>query len=257
MRVRGWLAVGAVVPLGAAVVLGAQIAMVLGREYLPGDPGYRIEGVEVGPGGEPLRLAVVGDSTVAGVGSPDAASSLPVLIARRIAGETGRAVSVDGHGVSGAVTRDVIDEQVADVAADVDVVVAVVGSNDVTHLTPPWRLRRDVLTLAREVERRTGAPLVLAGIPRFDGATALPRPLRDLVGGYARVLRDVQRAAAGQAGIALVEIARDASPRFQGVPDSMSVDGFHPSPVGYGFWADAVAPVAADAVDDAPATALP
>lgn len=253
MSRRGWLVLGAVVPLGAAAVLGGQIAVALGREYLPREPDYRIEGVEVGDGGDPLRLAVVGDSTVAGVGSPDRASSLPVLIARRIAGDLGRTVIVDGHGVSGAVTRDVIDEQLGDVGAGVDVVVAVVGSNDVTHLTSPWRLRGDVAALAQAVDRRTGAPLVLAGIPRFGGATALPRPLRDVVGGYARVLRDVQRAAAAETGIAFVEIARDASPRFAGVPESMSVDGFHPSPVGYGFWADAIAPVAVDAVDGRPA----
>lgn len=246
MSRRGrWLLV-AMVPLGAGALLGAQIAITLGREYLPVDPGYRVEGVEVGDGGEPLRLAVVGDSTVAGVGSPEAASSLPVLIARRVADELGRAVVVDGHGVSGAVTRDVVDDQLDRLDADADVVVAVVGSNDVTHLSSPWRMRRDVADLARAVDQRVGAPLVLAGIPRFDGAEALARPLRDVVGGYARVLRGVQREAADRADVEFVEIAREASPRFEGVPESMSGDGFHPSPVGYGFWADAIAPVVVD-----------
>lgn len=257
MSVRGWLLLGAVVPLGAAAVLGGQIATARGREYLPREPGYGIDDVEVGDGGDPLRLAVVGDSTVAGVGSPDRASSLPVLIARRLADDLGRTVIVDGHGVSGAVTRDVVDEQVGDVDADVDVVVAVVGSNDVTHLSLPWRLRRDVTALARGVEQRIGAPLVLAGIPRFDGAEALPRPLRDVVARYARVLRGVQRAAAEEAGIGFVEIARDASPRFEGVPGSMSGDGFHPSPVGYGFWADAIAPVTVAVGGHAPGAAEP
>lgn len=247
MSRRGrWVAV-AIVPLGAGALLGAQIAVTLGREYLPVEPGYRVERVEVGDGGPPLRLAVVGDSTVAGVGAPEAASSLPVLIARRVADGLDRAVVVDGHGVSGAVTRDVVEGQLGEVDADVDVVVAVVGSNDVTHLTSPWRLRRDVAALARAVDQRLEAPLVLAGIPRFAGAEALPRPLRDVVGGYARVLRDAQREAAGQANVELVEIAREASPRFQGLPESMSADGFHPSPIGYGFWADAIAPVVVDA----------
>lgn len=247
MSGRGrWLWV-AMVPLGAGAVLAAQAAVTLGREYLPVDPGYRVEGVEVGEGGQPLRLAMVGDSTVAGVGSPEAASSLPVLIARRVADELDRAVIVDGHGVSGAVTRDVVEDQLGRIDADVDVVVAVVGSNDVTHLSSPWRLRRDVADLARVVDQRLAAPLVLAGIPRFDGAEALARPLRDVVGGYARVLRGAQREAAAQAGVELVEIAREASPRFEGVPESMSADGFHPSPVGYGFWADAIAPVVVDA----------
>ncbi|MBA3586444.1 MAG: SGNH/GDSL hydrolase family protein, partial [Chloroflexi bacterium] len=32
------------------------------------------------------------------------------------------------------------------------------------------------------------------------------------------------------------------SPRFEGRPEATSSDGFHPSPIGYGFWADAIAP---------------
>lgn len=240
----------AAVPLAGAGVIGAQIGVALSREYLPREPDYAIESHEVGDqAGEPLRLAVVGDSTVAGVGSPDAASSLPVVIADRLATEVGRPVVVDGFGVAGAVTRDVVDAQLGSaLAGGPDVVVAVVGSNDVTHLTAPWRLRRDVAALADAVRARTDAPLVLAGIPRFDGADALDRPLRDLVGAYARVLRAAQRDAAEEAGVALVEIARDASPRFAGVPAAMSADGFHPAPVGYGFWADAIAPVAAAAL---------
>lgn len=245
------MAVAAGLPLVCLGVLVAQAGLALSREYLPREPPFTVRGLMVGDeGGAPLRLAVVGDSTVAGVGAPDAASSLPAQVADRLADALARPVRVDGFGVAGAVTGDVTAHQLdAATAVGPDVVVAVVGSNDVTHLTSPGRLRRDVADLAAAVRARTDAPLVLAGIPRFDGADALPRPLRDVVGGYARVLRRAQRQAAAHAGVAFVEIARDASPRFEGVPAAMSADGFHPAPVGYGFWADAIAPVAAAALE--------
>ena len=67
----------AVVALGA--LIGIELFLLSRREFLPSDPGYRIESrVEpaVGVAGSPaLRLAVLGDSTVAGVGSP---TSTPV-----------------------------------------------------------------------------------------------------------------------------------------------------------------------------------
>lgn len=37
---------------------------------------------------------------------------------------------------------------------------------------------------------------------------------------------------------------------FFGVPNAMSCDGFHPGPIGYGFWADALAADVAAAVLD-------
>lgn len=246
-------------PLAFLALLVVQGFLAARGEYLPDDPGYRVE-VTVHPGGagagvppassrEPLRLVMLGDSTVSGIGSPEVEQSLPVLVAQRVADALGRPVAVIGLGVSGARTEAVASEQVPAVAGlDPDAVIAVVGSNDVTHGTPPWALREDVGALAEAVARQTDAPLVLGGIPLFGSADALAQPLRAVVDAYASVLRPAQREAALANDVAFVEIARDASPRFRGVPEAMSADGFHPAPVGYGFWADAIAPVVVDSV---------
>jgi lysophospholipase L1-like esterase len=34
------------------------------------------------------------------------------------------------------------------------------------------------------------------------------------------------------------------------VPEATSSDGFHPSPIGYGFWADAIAPAIVAGLSD-------
>jgi len=215
------------------------------REFLPTNPGYRIDLLVPAPDGgtdDPLDLAVLGDSTVAGVGSPDAAGALPTLIAERVARGTNRPVHVVGHGVSGARTANVLNEQLSGVSSDVDAVVIVIGSNDATHATPWLQLRADTeAMLSRATDG--GAVVVLAGTPRFNSNQIIPEPLRTMVDRYSGLLRGEQRAAVEAVpGARFVDLATEASPRFLGVPEATSVDGFHPSSIGYGFWADALAP---------------
>ncbi len=241
MRAIGLLATSAVV--GVVVLVAAEILLARGRTYLVDVPFTVDRTVGTSRDGRPpLELRVLGDSTAAGVGTDGAAGALPTLLADRVARRTGRAVHVVGLGVSGARTADVAVDQLPRIVG-ADVVVIVIGSNDVIHATGAVRLRQQTEDLLAAATA-SGAPVVLGGIPRFYGVTALEQPLRSIVDGYAAVLRDVQRDVATAApGVTFVDIAALASPRFLGVPESMSSDEFHPSAVGYGFWADALAPV--------------
>ncbi len=226
-------------------LIGVELVLRSRREFLPTNPGYRVDRVIPAPDGsteEPLHLAVLGDSTVAGVGSPDADEALPTLIAERVARDTDRPVRVVGHGVSGARTANVLADQLSGLTNGVDAIVIVIGSNDATHATPWPRLRTDTeAMLSRATEL---APVVvLAGTPRFRANEIIPEPLRTMVDRYSGILRGEQRAAVESVpGARFVDLAAEASPRFLGVPEATSVDGFHPSPIGYGFWADALAP---------------
>lgn len=230
-------------PIGLLALIGLEVAVLSRREYLPADPGYRIDvllepvgGVSASP---VLELAVLGDSTVAGVGSPSEQETLAVLVAQRVADALHRSVHVVGHGVSGARAETVIDQLDA-IADGTEALLIVVGANDATHATP-WpafaRQTRDLL----EAATAGGRPLVLGSTPRFYGTEIIPQPLRFLVDTYAGILRGEQRSAvAATPGARLADLALVA-PRFDGVPEATSPDGFHPSPIGYGFWADALA----------------
>ena len=152
------IALGAGIVIGAvAGLIGVELALLSRREFLPLDPGYRIDARVPAPDGrteDPLRLAVLGDSTVAGVGSPTELES---------------------------------------------------------------------------------------------------EPLRTMVDRYSGLLRGEQRAAVSAVSRArFVDLAEEASPRFLGRPEATSPDGFHPSPIGYGFWADALAPAVIDGLRTAP-----
>lgn len=244
------LALAAGLPMAALSVLGAQIWLTANREYLSGPPGYRVQAT-VGRGdATPVGLAVVGDSTAAGVGAAGEDGSLPVQVAVRVAAATGRRVRVVGYAVPGARTDTVRRLQAPALAGRLDVVLVVVGANDVTHATPPWVLRRRTGALLDALATtHPGAGLVLAGIPEFGTVPAFPQPLRALAGTYADLLRGVQHdVARARQGVRYVDIAREASPRFVGRPAAMSADGFHPASLGYGFWADALAPAVVDAL---------
>lgn len=241
-------------PLAFVSVLAVQALMTTRREYLE-TPEFEIDGTlqpaGAQVGGRPLRMVMLGDSTVAGLGSDSVEESLVFQTGQRVADLTGRPVAARGYGVSGARTADVRDDQLPELDGEVDVVVIVIGSNDVTHFAPPWRmddLTASMLTAARE--HGGGAPIVLGGIPLFGEARAFAEPLRSVVDGYASLLRRPQRSAANNVeGVTYVDIAREASPRFVGVDGAMSSDEFHPGAIGYGFWADALAPAIAAAVE--------
>ena len=246
MSRRRWIAATALgLPLATVALLGVEVVLATRAEYLPDDPGYLVE-AEVTPDGAAatgpvLRMVMLGDSTVAGLGAPTVEESLPVQTAQRVADRTGRPVAVRGLGISGARVASVTAEQIPLLRGDADVVVIVIGSNDVTHATPPWRFDDQVRAMLESAQQAAGeAPVVLGGIPLFGGATALAQPLRWVVGRYAEPLRGIQRDVAADAGVVFVNIAVEASPRFRGVPGAMSSDGFHPAPIGYGFWADAL-----------------
>jgi lysophospholipase L1-like esterase len=251
---RRWvIGTAAGLPLAFAALLAVEAGWATRAEYLPAHFGDRVDATlepSDGPaGGATLRMVMLGDSTVAGVGSPTSDGTLPVQTAQRVADATGRRVDVTGLGVSGARTADVAREQVPLVGDGVDVLIIVIGSNDTTHATPPWRIddeTREMIAAARATA--PDAAIVLGGVPLFGSATALAHPLRWVVDQYAKPLRRVQGRVAVEQGITFVNIAVEASPRFQGVPEAMSSDGFHPAPVGYGFWADALAAGVTDAI---------
>lgn len=246
--------VAAFAAAASLAVIGIELLLLSRRDFLPGDPGFVIDARLTPPGasGEPLRIAVLGDSTVAGVGAASEAESLPVLIGERVAVALGRPVQVVGFGVSGARTASLADAQLPRVEAGFDAIVIVIGANDATHATY-WPALREQTATMLERARRTGGAVILAGTPRFNGTQAIPEPLRTFVDRYSSLLRVQQREAAETVGgVRFVDLAAEASPRFAGVPEATSSDGFHPSSIGYGFWADAIAPAVTEELGPGP-----
>lgn len=232
---------GVLLLAAAAAVVGVEIVAALRREYLPVLPALEIGGTFGPADGMPLRFAVLGDSTAAGVGAGSADRSYPVLLAGRL-GEAGYRVELVNFGVSGARVADLSREQAPRAAAArPDLVLVAVGANDVTHLTRLSSVRRE-MGAALDHLLATGAAVVVTGAPDMR-ARAFLEPVRSLAGWRGRaVSRAIQTVAQGK-GVPFVPLAERTGRFFTEDPARhFSEDDFHPGPGGYARWADAIYP---------------
>jgi lysophospholipase L1-like esterase len=253
--VRAARVIGATIGAFAGLV-ALQMMRLRRMEFLPAHPGFYINHLVAPAGGSdrsPLRLAVLGDSTAAGVGVDRPEDALPYLLAARIAEAEGSPVHVVSYAWSGARIADLARAQLPRALEPLrstdtepflpgaDVVAVVIGANDATHRTPPARYRADLRATLEGI--RAAAPrarVVLAGIPAFRGALRAIEPLIFIVDQYARLLRPISRAEALRAGVAYADLAREVPSRIRGQAGVLSSDRFHLSVIGYSAWADVI-----------------
>jgi len=234
----------------AAFALTCAQASLVRRRYGNLPPGVPEVDVTVEPTGRscdvllPVELAAFGDSAMAGVGVERAEDSLPVQLAQRVADGLARRVHVVGYGRSGALTADVLAAQIPLAVGGPcpDVSVLLVGTNDVTHVTPLHRLARGSDALL-DALINLGGPVVMSGLPEFRALRAVPHPLREAAIAYGALVRGVQRRRALiRPEVHLVDVRGAVGAEFVSEPTTMSADSFHPSAAGYARIADAMAP---------------
>jgi lysophospholipase L1-like esterase len=188
--------------------------------------------------GKPLDLIVLGESPVAGIGAPTHELALTGRIAAALARHAARSVRWQALGLSGATAQRALRELVPQMAGKrVDVVVVVLGVNDVLEWRGPRRWASDLELLIAEVRQQTGAPLIiLTGVPPFQCFPAFPRPLKSVLGRRARLLdRAAADLAAASSGVIHV------SSQFELDDEFFCADGFHPSQMGYEAWGERLA----------------
>jgi lysophospholipase L1-like esterase len=231
----------ALTTVGAGALLGAEALYVTRREFLSADTAPAIAGTFGRAFAPPLRLAVLGDSTGAGVGVARVEDSVAGRVAQLLA-DTGRFVTLDGLAVSGSRVSDLAPQVSRALVHKPDVAVVLVGANDATHLTRLAGLRDDLRTAVSRLTR-AGIAVVVGTCPDMGSATAFPRPLRELVAWEGRRVGAASREAAAAAGAAVVDIGAETGPAFRRDPATyLSTDEFHPSADGYALWAAALAP---------------
>lgn len=193
--------------------------------------------------GTPLRIAVVGDSTGAGVGAVRHSEALPGFLAAEVAARTGRAVAWSVHARTGYRAAGVRRELLGGLLA-ADVAVVAIGVNDLLAACPLARFERDVAELVAGIRTAVGAevPVVLSGMPPLGRFPSLPQPMRAILGWRARAMDR-----------RLARVARHL-PEVRHLPFDLpadtdgffGADGFHPGPAGYRLWARQCAPLVLD-----------
>ena len=209
------------------------------RRRMPRLPAARGPTEGVCPGSEPaLRLTVLGDSAAAGVGASTHDEALGGYLGAEVARRTGRKTSWHVVARSGAKTRDVTRDLVPLLVEPTDVIIAVVGVNDLKNYRLIRDFRRDTEALIEAIRRETGAvPVVLAGIPPFEHMPGLPRPMRTILGLRGRAMDDVLRRLA----LRMDNVRHISLNALEFPADAFTADGFHPASRGYRLWAEVIA----------------
>ena len=227
---RFWLHFGALMPVAVPQALHTKRTAL----RLPEAAGPQ-HGIFDGEG-EPWRLVVIGESTVAGVGVAQQAEGLAAGVAKAFAGQTGRPAHGRAHGRNGARIRDVRRDLLPDNLQQADMVLIGIGVNDTTGFSSQRHWREQLRHLVADIRRQTQAPIGFLALPPMHHFTALPQPLRSVIGHRAGLMdHNLRRALAGLPGCRVLDYASDMHPRY------LAADGYHPSADGYAAIGEAVA----------------
>lgn len=194
-------------------------------------PENRAEPSDEYSGVAPLRLLLIGESTVSGVGVTTQQLALSGQLAAQLSTRIARPVSWQACGRNGARAADCLRELLPQVSEQSwDLVVVVLGVNDTTHLTPRPLWRRQMRELIGAFAG-SGVHVLVTAVPPLGLFRALPQPLRAWFGLRAGLLdKDLSRLAP-QLGAS--HVAFDMP--FEA--DCLAEDGYHPSALGYSLWA--------------------
>jgi lysophospholipase L1-like esterase len=229
--------VGITTTAAVLVVIGEAI-YVANQSYLPADSAPSIRGTFGEPSAAPLRLALLGDSTAAGVGVSALTDTVAGRLALSLAG-TGRRVSLDGLAVSGSRAKDLAPQVSRALLTPPDVAVILIGANDATHLTSPDSVEDAVRVAVRRL-RDAHVSVVVGTCPDMGATPAFPQPLRAIAGWRGKQVAAATRRGAEAAGGSVVDIAAATGAAFRADHDNFGTDNFHPSAKGYRLWSDAL-----------------
>lgn len=194
-------------------------------------------------GTAPLRLALIGDSSAAGLGCERAEQTPGALLAGVLARKLRRRVLLDVLAVVGARSAD-LDAQVARaLVRPLDAAVIMIGGNDVTHRIAPSAAAHDLARAVRTL-RAAGTVVVVGTCPDLGTIRPLLQPLRQIAAVWSRRMALAQTVAAVEAGAVTVSLGDLLGREFYERPHLWSADRFHPSAAGYRRLADVLLPAA-------------
>lgn len=185
----------------------------------------------------PVKLFLIGESTVAGLGARTHEFALAGRFARYLSESLGKAVRWSVVGRNGVTARRTIDELVPQMPDEkFDYILIALGGNDVMKLSSPRKWRRDMIDLLGILRKRNpDAAIFLANCPMIRYSPAIPHPIRFLLWELSKMhdanikefTRDMKR---------VFYYPQPAEVRL----DGFFADGIHPSEQGYSDWAAAM-----------------
>lgn len=198
--------------------------------------------------GPKLNYVVLGDSTAVSQGS-NYEQGVAVRTAQHLS--TDYTVEMTNYGVSGARAADVAEKQVQQITTKPDLVLIMVGSNDVTHLTSMASVRASLDESVKTILKlNCDAKIVLTGAAQMGSVVRFPQPVRWLAGVRSNQLNSMFRQFSEDQNLTFAEIALKTGDIFKGNPTMFAQDKFHPSAKGYEVWTEVLNQVNTEALNN-------
>jgi lysophospholipase L1-like esterase len=187
-----------------------------------------------GVGENAVKLLVIGESTVAGVGARTHENALGGQFARFLSRKIGKSVEWNVVGRSGITAKETIYELVPKIPQErFDYILLGLGGNDVLKLSSPRKWRRDMLKLLGILQRQNpGATFFLTNAPAIRLSPVLPNPIKYILG-HLSALHDKN----SREFTAKMEKVLYFPQPTETVEDFFA-DGIHPSEKGYALWSE-------------------
>ena len=199
-----------------------------------------------------LNLMVVGDSAAAGVGSETQQEALvgnliPVLTQQSAIQNQFDILNWSLQATTGHTSFDILRRLYVLPAPSqpVDVMVLSVGVNDTTSKVSVDKWQQQIENIIAIAQRKFGVlELIFLSLPPMAQMPAIPAPLSNFVGAKASILDKIlQQVCAAHDSVTYMatDFPRMIAEHSNGTPIDIKVmfasDGFHPSSLMYGYWA--------------------
>ncbi len=230
-------------PVAGFGVLVAQVLRAAHREDLPTLQNQDPSGWFGDPSLPPLRLVVLGDSSVTAPGVEPLDDAFVRRLARHLSDR--HHVELVSVAVGGAKVSDVLRDQLGPaLALEPDLAIVSAGANDALRATPVARFESDYAAIvSRLVEN---VPMVgVSGLGDLGMVPRLPTPIRAYVSVRARSFNNaIRRVVADHAGVYKTRTWGEFWTPFVTMPDeAFAADMFHASGVGHSLFAASMYPV--------------
>jgi lysophospholipase L1-like esterase len=183
--------------------------------------------------GSPLTVGLIGDSSAAGLGVDETWQTPGVLLAGGLAAAAGRPTRLVSATRVGGRSANLLEQIEKILPQHPDLVVVMVGANDVTSRTRPSEAVEHLGRAVRRL-RAEDVHVVVCTCPDLGTVEPILQPLRLVARIWSRQLAAAQTIAVVEAGGRTVSLGDVLGPEFAANPKEMfSADRFHPSAAGY------------------------
>ncbi len=191
----------------------------------------------------PIQYLALGDSYTIGTGASDESHNFPSILARLVAGATGREVTLTNPAVNGFTTLDLIAKELERVnGLKPDVVTVLIGVNDLVQNRSVDEYRA---SLTKIYDRIRGLALeygrvAAIGIPNWSvvpAATQFGEP--QFIRAVTNAFNAAARREALERDFTWVDITWVSTYRL-GTPGWIAADQLHPGDIQYEAWAEVI-----------------